>query len=128
MTLKSCAAINNEGHPSKRGALQVIKTELFLWSNEKSPQFFTAAISILVDLIGIEPTTLRMRTSPRNFFQPFRAAFSCFLSVPLHLCLSLTTLFPCGPDRCVVGSVVRNAPQPLSVSFTDRDGERFSCL
>ena len=62
MTLKSCAAINNEGYPSKRGALQVIKTELFLWSNEKSPQFFTAAISILVDLIGIEPTTLRMRT------------------------------------------------------------------
>ena len=62
MTLKSCAAINNEGHPSKRGALQVIKTELFLWSNEKSPQLFTAAISILVDLIGIEPTTLRMRT------------------------------------------------------------------
>ena len=62
MTLKSCAAINNEGSPSKRGALQVIKTELFLWSNEKSPQFFTAAISILVDLIGIEPTTLRMRT------------------------------------------------------------------
>ena len=35
---------------------------VFLWSNEKSPQFFTAAISILVDLIGIEPTTLRMRT------------------------------------------------------------------
>ena len=68
MTLKSCAAINNEGHPSKRGALQVIKTELFLWSNEKSPQFFTAAISILVDLIGIEPTTLRMRTvrSPKR--------------------------------------------------------------
>ena len=37
-------------------------------------------------------------------------------------------LFPCGPGRCVVGSVVRNAPQPLPVSFADRDGERFSCL
>ena len=34
-------------------------------------------------------------------------------------------LFPCGPERCVVGSVVRNAPQPLPVSFADRDGERF---
>ena len=25
----------------------------------------------------------------------------------------------------MVGSVVRNAPQPLPVSFADRDGERF---
>ena len=46
----------------------MIKTELFLWSNEKSPQFFTAAISILVDLIGIEPTTLRMRKGIYAFF------------------------------------------------------------
>ena len=34
---------------------------VFLWSNEKSPQFSLRRFPILVDLIGIEPTTLRMR-------------------------------------------------------------------
>lgn len=82
----------------------------------------------LVDLMGFEPTTSRMRTSPWNFFRAFPAVFSCFRSAPLHLWVSLTMLFPCGPGRCVVGSVVRNAPQPLPVFFADRDGERFLCL
>ena len=98
---------------------------VFLWSNEKSPQFSLRRFPVLVDLIGIEPTTLRMRTSTRNFFRVFPAVFSCFPSAPLPLWASLTMLFPCGPERCVVGSVVRNAPQPLPVSFADRDGERF---
>ena len=40
---------------------------------------------------------------------------------------TLSALFPCDPEQCVVGSVVRNAPQPLPVPFTDRDGERSSC-
>ena len=35
---------------------------VFLWSNEKSPQFLLRRFPVLVDLIGIEPTTLRMRT------------------------------------------------------------------
>ncbi|MBT9684132.1 hypothetical protein GPK94_05815 [Pseudoflavonifractor sp. MCC625] len=35
---------------------------VFLWSNEKSPQFSLRRFPVLVDLIGIEPTTLRMRT------------------------------------------------------------------
>ena len=37
-------------------------------------------------------------------------------------------LFPLVTPPSVVTSVVRNAPQLLPVSFTDRDGERFSCL
>lgn len=70
MTLKSCAAINNEGHPSKRGALQVIKTELFLWSNEKSPQFFTAAISIL-SFVAEKDAEIR-RSAPKTNRSPAR--------------------------------------------------------
>ena len=88
----------------------------------------SSAFFVMVDPKGIEPSTLRMRTSPWNFFRAFPAIFSCFGSAPLHLWASLTMLFPCGPGRCVVGSVVRNAPQPLPVSFADRDGERFSYL
>ena len=40
-------------------------------------------------------------------------------------------LFPCGPERCVVGSVVRNAPQPLPVFSPTGTGSVFhasNCL
>lgn len=82
----------------------------------------------LVDLMGFEPTTSRMRTSTRNFFRVFPVIFSHFRSTPLHLWASLTMLFPCGPERSVVGSVVRNAPQPLPVFSPTGTGSVFSCF
>ena len=65
-----------------------------------------------------------MNTKPSTF-SIILDRFSRFLSILIRLYLSLTMLFPCGPGRCVVGSVVRNAPQPLPVSFADRDGGAF---
>ena len=49
----------------------MVKTEIRLWyfcGQTRNRRGFTTAISILVDLIGIEPTTLRMRTvrSPKR--------------------------------------------------------------
>ena len=103
----------------------------FKWSKQK---FVCGKIMVkrkMVDLIGIEPTTLRMRTSTRNFFRVFPAVFSCFRSAPLHLWASLTMLFPCGPEQCVVGSVVRNAPSPcrrLSPTGTGSVFHASNCL
>ena len=48
-------------------------------------QWHLYRFDIMVDLIGIEPTTLRMRTSPWNFFRVFPVIFSRFRSAPLHL-------------------------------------------
>ena len=104
---------------------------VFLWSNEKSPWFLPRRFPFLVDSKGIEPSTSAMRTSTRNFFRVFPAVFSCFRSAPLHLWASLTMLFPCGPEQCVVGSVVRNAPSPcrrLSPTGTGSVFHASNCL
>ena len=93
--------------------------------------FYHGDFHFLVDSKGFEPSTSRMRTSTRNFFRVFPAVFSCFRSAPLHLWASLTMLFPCGPEQCVVGSVVRNAPSPcrrLSPTGTGSVFHASNCL
>ena len=113
----------------------MVKAEIRLWyfcgQTRKSPWFLPRRFPVLVDLIGFEPTTPTMRTSTRNFFRVFPAVFSCFRSAPLHLWASLTMLFPCGPEQCVVGSVVRNAPSPcrrLSPTGTGSVFHASNCL
>ena len=108
-----------------------IKKFNFCNKNKKNPLFSFENGGFLVRVAGFEPTASWTRTSTRNFFRVFPAVFSCFRSAPLHLWASLTMLFPCGPEQCVVGSVVRNAPSPcrrLSPTGTGSVFHASNCL
>ena len=78
--------------------------------------------------VFFELFTPTMRTELQNFFVAFTAVFVRFRSDFVMLWASLTASFPRTPKPCVVCSVVRNAPQPLLVFFTDREGGALFCF
>ena len=85
--------------------------------------------TFLVGVPGFEPGASWTRRPISNFFRAFYVVFNPFCSNPIHLQTSLTTRFPCVPKRCVVCSVVRNAPPtPADVFHRQGGGSAFLLL
>ena len=80
--------------------------------NKKNAAVFTAAFLKMVDLIGIEPTTLRMRTHSGTQFVALSGCFQPFRLESKWSCVLLCQMFPPVPETSVVSVVVIDQASP----------------